>query len=129
MFAPDGWSVSGRALRSTMEAGWGVTPGELAAVRGRLEAFADNIFESLPRKDQRARGECYLRGLMLDGGAKSVQPMAQRLGEVHYQALHHPRRAPGLLASCRTARSGQGGSLGETSHPCRGQGGQDSRSA
>jgi SRSO17 transposase len=67
----------------------GVTPAELAAVRGRLEAFAGDIFESLPRKDQRARGECYLRGLMLDGRRKSVEPMAARLGEVHYQALHH----------------------------------------
>jgi SRSO17 transposase len=44
----------------------------------------------LPRKDQRARGECYLRGLMLDGRRKSVEPMTARLGgEVHYQALHH----------------------------------------
>jgi hypothetical protein len=67
----------------------GVTPGELAAARGRLEAFADDILESLPRKDQRARGECYLRGLMLEGRRKSVEPMVQRLGEVHYQALHH----------------------------------------
>jgi SRSO17 transposase len=46
--------------------------------------------ESLPRKDQRARGECYLRGLMLNGRRKSIEPMAARLGgEVHYQALHH----------------------------------------
>jgi SRSO17 transposase len=67
----------------------GVTPGQLAAIRGRLEVFADDIFESLLRKDQRARGECYLRGLMLDGRRKSIQPMAARLGEVHYQALHH----------------------------------------
>lgn len=68
----------------------GIAPGELAAIRGRLEAFADDIFESLPRKDQRARGACYLRGLMLEGRRKSVEPMAQRLGgEVHYQALHH----------------------------------------
>jgi SRSO17 transposase len=67
----------------------GITPAELAAVRGRLEAFADDIFASLPRTDQRARGACYLRGLMLDGRRKSVEPMAQRLGEVHYQALHH----------------------------------------
>ena len=58
----------------------GITPAELAAVRGRLEAFADDIFESLPRKDQRARGECYLRGLMLEGRRKSIEPMAQRLG-------------------------------------------------
>ena len=67
----------------------GLTPAELAAVGGRLEAFADDIFESLPRTDQRARGQCYLRGLLLDGRRKSIQPMAARLGEVHYQALHH----------------------------------------
>jgi SRSO17 transposase len=68
----------------------GIAPAELAAVRGRLEAFVDDIFESLPRKDQRARGACYLRGLMLEGRRKSVEPMAARLGgEIHYQALHH----------------------------------------
>jgi SRSO17 transposase len=68
----------------------GIAPAELAAVRGRLEAFADDILESLPRRDQRARGACYLRGLMLEGRRKSVEPMAARLGgEVHYQALHH----------------------------------------
>jgi SRSO17 transposase len=67
----------------------GLTPAELAAVGGRLEAFADDIFESLPRTDQRARGQCYLRGLLLDGRRKSIEPMAKRLGEVHYQALHH----------------------------------------
>jgi SRSO17 transposase len=26
---------------------------------------------------------------MLEGRRKSVEPMAQRLGDVHYQALHH----------------------------------------
>jgi SRSO17 transposase len=68
----------------------GTTPAELGAVGRRLEAFAHDVFASLPRKDQRARGECYLRGLMLDGRRKSVEPMAARLGgEVHYQALHH----------------------------------------
>jgi SRSO17 transposase len=67
----------------------GLTPAELATIRGHLEAFADDLFASLPRTDQRARGQCYLRGLMLEGRRKSIQPMAQRLGEVHYQALHH----------------------------------------
>jgi SRSO17 transposase len=68
----------------------GITPAELAAIGGRLEAFAQDILESLPRTDQRARGECYLRGLMLDGRRKSIEPMAARLGgQVHYQALHH----------------------------------------
>jgi len=67
----------------------GISPAELAAIGDRLEAFAADVFESLPRRDQRARGQCYLRGLMLEGRRKSVEPMAARLGEVHYQALHH----------------------------------------
>ena len=67
----------------------GLTAAELATIRGRLEAFADDLFGSLPRADQRTRGQCYLRGLMLDGRRKSIEPMAQRLGAVHYQALHH----------------------------------------
>jgi SRSO17 transposase len=67
----------------------GLTAAELTTIRGRLEAFADDVFASLPRADQRARGQCYLRGLMLDGRRKSIEPMAQRLGEVHYPALHH----------------------------------------
>ena len=68
----------------------GITPAELAAIGGRLEVFAAEVFASLPRKDQRARGQCYLRGLMLNGRRKSIEPMAARLGgEVHYQALHH----------------------------------------
>jgi SRSO17 transposase len=67
----------------------GLTAAELARTRGRLEAFAEDLFASLPRADQRARGQCYLRGLMLEGRRKSIEPMAARLGEVHYQALHH----------------------------------------
>ena len=43
----------------------------------------------VPRKDQRAKGDCYLRGLMLDGRGKSIQPMAARLSGVHEQALNH----------------------------------------
>jgi hypothetical protein len=80
-------SVGGIAQRGSVG---GIAPAELAAVRGRLEAFVDDIFASLPRKDQRARGACYLRGLMLEGRRKSMEPMADRLGgEIHYQALHH----------------------------------------
>jgi SRSO17 transposase len=62
----------------------GITPAELAAIRGRLEGFAADLFASLPRRDQRARGQCYLRGLLLDGRRKSIEPMAARLGKVHF---------------------------------------------
>ena len=43
---------------------------ELACVRGRLVEFSDEMFESMGRKEQRRWGECYLRGLMLDGKRK-----------------------------------------------------------
>ena len=56
---------------------------ELAGVRERLEAFAGEVFEPLPRRDQREKGATYLRGLLLDGRRKSMQPMAQHLGVDH----------------------------------------------
>ena len=52
-------------------------------VRPRLEAFAGEMLGGLARSDQRATGELYLRGLMLDGKRKSMQPMAARLGVDH----------------------------------------------
>ncbi|WP_420878072.1 MULTISPECIES: IS701 family transposase [Streptomyces violaceusniger group] len=41
----------------------------------------------MPRKDQRAKGDCYLRGLMLDGRRKSIQAMASRLPDGNEQNL------------------------------------------
>ncbi|MFI8345743.1 IS701 family transposase [Streptomyces sp. NPDC085639] len=59
--------------------------GELAECRGRLEEFAGEVFAPLVRRDQRAKGALYLRGLLLDGRRKSMQPMAERLGIDHQQ--------------------------------------------
>src|SRR3954449_2339653 len=56
---------------------------ELAAVRPRLEEFAVEMFAPLSRSDQRDKGLTYLRGLLLDGRRKSMQPMAERLGVDH----------------------------------------------
>ena len=64
-----------------------MTPAELTRVRRRLVAFAAEVFEPLARADQRRWGECYLRGLMLDGKRKSIQPMAARLPDGNEQAL------------------------------------------
>jgi SRSO17 transposase len=60
-----------------------VTPDELSVVRQRLEAFAVDVFAPLARSDQRVKGQTYLRGLLLDGRRKSMQPMAARLGVDH----------------------------------------------
>src|SRR5436305_13909980 len=62
-----------------------MTPEEMAQVRPRLVAFAAEMLGELPRSDQRAKGELYLRGLMLGGKRKSMQPMAARLGVDHQQ--------------------------------------------
>jgi SRSO17 transposase len=58
-------------------------PQEIAEVRPRLEAFAAEMLGGLARKDQRAAGELYVRGLLTDGPRKSMVPMAQRLGVDH----------------------------------------------
>ena len=57
----------------------------MAQVRPRLEAFAAEMLGGLARSDQRAKGELYLRGLLVDGKRKSMQPMAARLGVDHQQ--------------------------------------------
>src|SRR4051794_698063 len=62
-----------------------MTPEEMDQVRPRLVAFAAEMLGGLARSDQRAKGELYLRGLMLDGKRKSMQPMAARLGVDHQQ--------------------------------------------
>jgi SRSO17 transposase len=56
-----------------------VTPAQLRRIRTRLTTFAEDLFESISRKDQRRWGQTYLRGLLLDGKRKSIQPMAARL--------------------------------------------------
>jgi SRSO17 transposase len=61
-------------------------PDELEKTRAELDAFVEDVFASLPRADQRAKGNLYLHGLMLDGRRKSMQPMGERLG-VDYQQL------------------------------------------
>jgi SRSO17 transposase len=60
-----------------------MTPQEMAEVRPRLLDFAAEMLGGLPRKDQRAAGELYVRGLLTDGPRKSMQPMAARLGVDH----------------------------------------------
>src|SRR5438874_408717 len=60
-----------------------MTPQEIAEVRPRLLDFAAEMLGGLPRKDQRAAGGLYVRGLLTDGRRKSMQPMAARLGTDH----------------------------------------------
>ncbi|MDH6119471.1 SRSO17 transposase, partial [Kitasatospora sp. GAS204A] len=62
----------------------------MAEVREDLEAFTAEMFEAFTRADQHRWGQAYVRGLLLDGRRKSVEPMAARLGEDgNRQALAH----------------------------------------
>ena len=70
-----------------MQAATGLSKRELARVRGRLVEFSGEMFASMKRKDQRGWGEVYVRGLMLDGKRKSIEPMAARLADGDEQCL------------------------------------------
>ncbi len=63
--------------------------GGVDRLRGELEAFTADVFASATRKGWQQRAGEYLRGLMIDGRRKSIQPMAARLGGVDEQALNH----------------------------------------
>jgi SRSO17 transposase len=56
---------------------------ELVRLAPRLVDFTGQMLGGLPRSDQRAKGELYVRGLLTDGARKSMQPMAERLGVDH----------------------------------------------
>ncbi|MGW5203016.1 IS701 family transposase [Streptomyces spiralis] len=60
---------------------------EVNRVRAKLALFVADVFASVPRKDQRAKSDCYLRGLMVDGRRKSIQAMASRLPDGNEQNL------------------------------------------
>jgi SRSO17 transposase len=62
-----------------------VAPEEMDQVRPHLEAFAAEMLGGLARSDQRAKGELYLRELMLDGKRKSMQPIACRVPELGHR--------------------------------------------
>ena len=54
-----------------------------------LAEYVGDVFASLRYSGWQDRAGHYLRGLMLDGRRKSIQPMAARLHGPHEQALNH----------------------------------------
>jgi len=65
----------------------GVNAADLASARAALVEFAEEMYGSLARCDQRVKGEQYVRGLLLEGRRKSIQPMAARLPDGDEQGL------------------------------------------
>jgi len=64
-----------------------MTESEIAKCRTRLEQFLADLLEPLGRRERRHWGSVYVRGLMLDGERKSIEPMAARLPEGNVQAM------------------------------------------
>lgn len=67
----------------------GVRAADLEAQRAALIEFAEEMYRPLVRCDQRAKGEQYVRGLLLEGRRKSIQPMAARLPDGDEEGLQH----------------------------------------
>jgi len=66
---------------------FGVSAADLEGQRAGLIAFAEEMYGSLACCDQRAKGEQYVRGLLLEGKRKSIVPMAARLPDGDEQGL------------------------------------------
>lgn len=60
---------------------------ELRACRGRLEAFLSDLLEPVGPIERQRWGNAYVRGLLLDGDRKSIEPMAERLPDGNVQAM------------------------------------------
>lgn len=63
------------------------------SLEARFDAYGEVIGAALAHADRRAPAQWYLKGLMLPGGRKSVEPMAARVQPQHvrsaHQSMHH----------------------------------------
>ena len=64
-----------------------MTESEIEKCRKRLEQFLADLLEPLGRRERRHWSSVYIRGLLLDGERKSIEPMAARLPEGNIQAM------------------------------------------
>lgn len=64
-----------------------MTDRQLAACRHRLERYLADLLGLVGRAERRRWGEIYMRGLLLEGERKSIEPMAARLPDGNVQAL------------------------------------------
>ena len=64
-----------------------MTESEIAKCRKRLEQFLADLLEPLGRRERRQWSTVYIRGLLLDGERKSIEPMAARLPDGNAQAM------------------------------------------
>ena len=64
-----------------------MTDAQIRKCHERLERFLVDLLEPVGRSERRHWGAVYVRGLLLDGERKSVEPMALRLPDGNVQAM------------------------------------------
>ena len=64
-----------------------MTEVQIKKCRKRLEQFLADLLEPVGRSERRHWGSVYVRGLLLNGERKSIEPMAARLREGNVQAM------------------------------------------
>ena len=60
---------------------------KIERLQAKLEAFLADVVVSMGRKERRDHAEEYLRGLLMDGERKSIEPIASRLPDGNVQAM------------------------------------------
>ena len=64
-----------------------MTPKEVAALDERLDRFLAGVTASLGRSERHRWAKVYLQGLLMEGGRKSIEPLAERIDGADVQAL------------------------------------------
>lgn len=64
-----------------------MTPKEVAALDGRLDRFLAGLTASLGRSERHRWAKVYLQGLLMEGGRKSIEPLAERIAGADVQSL------------------------------------------
>ena len=64
-----------------------MTPNEVAALDRRLDRFLADLTGSLGRSERHHWAKVYLQGLLMDGGRKSIEPLAERIAGADVQSL------------------------------------------
>jgi SRSO17 transposase len=64
-----------------------MTPKEVAALDGRLDRFLADLTTSLGRSERHHWATVYLQGLLMEGGRKSIEPLAGRIAGADVQSL------------------------------------------
>jgi len=62
-------------------------PIDLKKCRQKLKEYLEDLFTPLGRSERRHWGAVYVRGLLLDGERKSIEPMANRMPDGNVQAM------------------------------------------